>query len=93
MRGPGEVCTGMASGCCGCGCCLSGATLWGRDGLMIGWGMSGSPLMFCGVVGGCTAWLTRAVMARYQTGRGVGGAAVGVGKPVEVVVEERPEVI
>jgi hypothetical protein len=55
---------------------------WGRDGVMS-----------CGVVVGCTAWLTGAAMARYQTGRGVGGAAVGVGTPVEIVVEERPEVI
>jgi hypothetical protein len=38
------------------------------------------------VVVGCTAWLTRAVMARYQTSRGVDGAAAGVGTPVEVVV-------
>ncbi|MEA2202879.1 MAG: hypothetical protein QOI89_3587 [Solirubrobacteraceae bacterium] len=53
---------------------------------MIGWGVSGSLLMFCGVVVGCTAWLTRAVMARYQTSRGVDGAAAGVGTPVEVVV-------
>jgi membrane-associated phospholipid phosphatase len=30
---------------------------------------------------------------RDQTGRGVGGAAVGLGTPVEKVVEERPEVI
>jgi len=32
-------------------------------------------------------------MARCEKGRGVGGAAVGVGTPGEIVVEERPEVI
>lgn len=60
--------------------------LWGRDGSVIGYRVSGSLLMSCGVVVGCTAWLTGAAMARYQTGRGVGGAAVGVGTSVEIVV-------